>query len=90
MAKGTTLDPQRAQVAEACRRLAAEGLVIGTAGNVSARDGDLVAISPTGATLAELQPEQVTVVDLDGGVVGGALAPTSELDLHLGVSGRLA
>ena len=38
--------------------------------------------------LAELEPEQVTVVDLDGEVVGGELAPTSELDLHLGVYRR--
>jgi L-fuculose-phosphate aldolase len=79
---------EREQVAAASRRLAAEGLVIGTSGNVSARAEDLVAISPTGAVLAELEPEQVTVVDLDGGVVEGELAPTSELDLHLGVYRR--
>lgn len=78
----------REQVATHSRRLAAEGLVLGTAGNVSARDGDLVAITPTGARLAELRAEQVTVIDLDGAVVDGALAPTSELDLHLGVYRR--
>jgi L-fuculose-phosphate aldolase len=75
-------------VAAASRRLAAEGLVIGTAGNVSARAGDLIAISPTGAVLADLEPEQVTVIDMDGAVVDGDLAPTSELDLHLGVYRR--
>src|SRR5829696_5603194 len=78
----------REQVAAASRRLASEGLVIGTAGNVSARSGDHVAITPTGAELATLQPDQVTVVDLDGQVVDGRLAPTSELDLHLGVYRR--
>jgi L-fuculose-phosphate aldolase len=83
-----TLEPQRRQVATAARRLAAEGLVLGTAGNVSARTGDRVAISPTGATLASLQPEDVTVVDLAGEVVAGELEPTSELDLHLGVYRR--
>ena len=60
----------------------------GTAGNVSARAGELVAITPTGATLAGLEPEQVSVVDLDGAVVDGDLAPTSELGLHLGVYAR--
>ena len=70
------------------RRLAAEGLVLGTSGNVSARSGDQVAITPTGAVLAELEPEQVTVVDLDGRHVDGELAPTSEVELHLGVYGR--
>jgi L-fuculose-phosphate aldolase len=83
-----TLDAVREQVATTSRRLAAEGLVLGTAGNVSARSGDEVAITPTGAVLAELEPEQVSVVDLDGEQIDGDLAPTSELDLHLGVYRR--
>jgi L-fuculose-phosphate aldolase len=82
------LASERREVAAASRRLAAEGLVLGTAGNVSARAEELVAITPTGATLAELEPEQVPVVDLDGDVVDGRLEPTSELDLHLGVYRR--
>lgn len=79
---------EREAVAAACRRLAAEGLVIGTAGNVSMASGELVAISPTGAALAELDPEQVSVVDREGALVEGELEPTSELDLHLGVYQR--
>src|SRR5204862_8076666 len=82
------LEAERSDVAAACRRLAADGLLIGTAGNVSARAEDKVAITPTGAVLAELEPEMVTVVDADGRVVAGELAPTSELDLHLGVYRR--
>jgi L-fuculose-phosphate aldolase len=82
------LEEQREQVAAASRRLAAEGLTPGTAGNVSARHEDRVAISPTGAVLAELEARDVSVVDLDGNQVGGSLAPTSELDLHLGVYRR--
>jgi L-fuculose-phosphate aldolase len=78
----------REQVAAASRRLAQEGLVLGTAGNVSLRIGDRVAISPTGAQLARLEAEQVTIVDLAGGVLDGDLAPTSELDLHIGVHRR--
>jgi L-fuculose-phosphate aldolase len=82
------LESEREQVAAVSRRLAAEGLVLGTSGNVSARGGDEVAITPTGAVLAELEPEQVTVVDMAGEHVEGELAPTSELDLHLGVYRR--
>ena len=82
------MDDLREQVAGACRRLAAEGLVPGTAGNVSARRDDRVAITPTGAVLAELEPVEVAVVDLHGELVEGELAPTSELDLHLGVYRR--
>ncbi|WP_405875428.1 class II aldolase/adducin family protein [Streptomyces sp. NBC_00005] len=82
------LGQERAAVAGACRRLGAEGLLIGTAGNVSVRVGERVAITATGAVLAELAEDQVTVVDLDGKVVAGTLEPTSELDLHLGVYRR--
>jgi L-fuculose-phosphate aldolase len=83
-----TLDAAREAVAAAARRLAAEGLVLGTAGNVSARAGELVAVTPTGAVLAELDPEAVVVVDLDGQTVHGDYAPTSEIALHLGAYRR--
>lgn len=82
------LESERERVALAARRLADAGLVIGTAGNLSARTGELVAITPTGATLATLAAEQVAVVDLDGRQRDGELEPTSELDLHLGVYRR--
>jgi L-fuculose-phosphate aldolase len=82
------LEREREQVASAARRLAAAGLVAGTSGNVSARRDGHVAITPTGGVLAELDAAQVTVVDLDGRVVGGDLEPTSELDLHLSVYRR--
>jgi L-fuculose-phosphate aldolase len=83
-----TLDHERELIAAASRRLAAERLVLGTAGNLSARREDRVAITPSGAELATLEPTQVTVVDLDGRVVAGELVPSSELDLHLGVYRR--
>jgi L-fuculose-phosphate aldolase len=78
----------RERVAAASRRLAVEGLVLGTAGNVSAREDGLVAITPTGAALAGLAGADVAVVDAGGTQVAGELAPTSELDLHLGVYAR--
>lgn len=79
----------REAVAAASRKLAGHGLVLGTAGNVSARvDEKHFAISPTGASLEQLVADQVTVVDADGAVVAGDLAPTSELGLHLGVYER--
>jgi L-fuculose-phosphate aldolase len=78
----------REQVAAASRKLAAAGLVIGSGGNVSAREGHLVAVTGTGAVLDQITAEQVTIVDLDGHVVSGEHAPTSELELHLGVYRR--
>lgn len=75
----------REQVAAASRRLAAEGLLIGTAGNVSVRAGDRVAITGTGVVLAECTADDVTVVSLSGEVLEGDLVPSTELGLHLGV-----
>jgi L-fuculose-phosphate aldolase len=82
------LERERERVAAAARRLADAGLVIGTAGNVSARAGELVAITPTGAALETLSAEQVAVIDLDGEQRDGELEPTSELELHLGIYRR--
>src|SRR4051812_26583212 len=65
----------REQVAAASRRLAAEGLVLGTAGNISARAGEHVAITPTGAELASLAADDVTVVALNGALVAGPPPP---------------
>ncbi len=79
---------EREAVAQAARSLATAGLVAGTNGNVSVRTEGHIAISPTGGVLAELQAADVTVVDREGHVIDGRLAPTSELDLHLGVYAR--
>lgn len=82
------LEPERERVARAARCLAGEGLVLGTAGNVSERAGDLIAVTPGGAALASLDPGDVVIVDLEGNQLEGAGAPTSEIDLHVGVYRR--
>jgi len=82
------MDEIRGQIVAACHRLAHEGLVPGTAGNLSVRHGDLVALTATGVVLADATPDDVTVVDLSGEVVEGGLRPTSEAGLHLGVHRR--
>ncbi len=81
---------EREAVAAAARRLAADGLVRGTSGNLSVRTGDRIAVTPTGAVLAELQAADVCVVDRAGTLLDGPFAPTSELRLHLGVYDRYA
>jgi L-fuculose-phosphate aldolase len=79
------LPDEREAVAKASRHLAAEGLVTGTSGNISARGGDLVAVTPTGSDLSTVTAEMITVIDLDGKVIQGDLAPTSETPLHTGI-----
>jgi L-fuculose-phosphate aldolase len=75
----------RAGVAAACGQLAAAGLVVGTAGNVSARAGELIAVTPSGLDYTELTAELVGVHRLDGTAVEAPLRPSSELPLHLAV-----
>jgi L-fuculose-phosphate aldolase len=79
------LQQVREDVVRVCRELASSGLVVGTSGNVSARAGDLVAVSPSGVDYAELTAGLVGVHRLDGTPVEAALRPTSELPLHLGI-----
>jgi L-ribulose-5-phosphate 4-epimerase len=56
------------------------GLVVWTAGNVSARvpGVDLMVIKPSGVPYDELTPENMVVCDLDGAVVEGEHAPSSD------------
>jgi len=83
------LESEREQVAAACARMADEGLVAGTAGNVSVRAGDHVVVTPTGGVFGRMRAEEMPVVDLSGEQVDGQLAPTSELALHLALYERM-
>ncbi|MFF2064466.1 class II aldolase/adducin family protein [Streptomyces sp. NPDC058200] len=67
------------------RRTAAEGLVVGTSGNVSVRIGGLVLVTPSGVPYEQLAAEDPVAVGLDGRQLLGDLTPTSELPLHLAV-----
>ncbi|MFD4857482.1 class II aldolase/adducin family protein [Streptomyces atratus] len=72
-------------VVTTARRTAADGLVVGTSGNVSVRVGGTVLVTPSGVLYDRLRPEDAVGVDLEGNRVLGELAPTSELPLHLAV-----
>lgn len=76
-----------AELVATARRTASEGLVVGTSGNVSVRVGELILVTPSGVPYDRLGPGDVVAVDGEGNQVLGALAPTSELPLHLAVYG---
>lgn len=77
------LAEEREAMARGARALAADGLVTGKAGNLSVRSGDQVAVTASGVALGALTPREIAVIDMEGKPVYGALAPTSEVDLHL-------
>jgi L-fuculose-phosphate aldolase len=67
------------------RRLAPDGLAIGTAGNLSCRAGDVVAITPRGVGYEVIEPQHICLVSLDGDWIDAPLGPSSELPMHLAV-----
>ncbi|MEU8888410.1 class II aldolase/adducin family protein [Streptomyces sp. NPDC048442] len=70
---------------DTARRSVADGLVVGTSGNVSVRVGGLILVTPSGVPYHRLRPGDAVGVDLDGNQVLGDLAPTTELPMHLTV-----
>jgi L-ribulose-5-phosphate 4-epimerase len=74
----------RSSVAHLHAELMRHGLVVWTAGNVSARvpDEELFVIKPSGVSYDELTPEAMIVCDLDGNVVEGTHSPSSDTAAH--------
>ena len=79
------LEAERALIVHHAGLLRPDGLVVGTAGNLSVRAGDLVAITPTSVDYDELDPGLICVVGLDGELVEAERAASSELPMHLAV-----
>lgn len=79
------LENQRKLVADYGRKLITSGLTTGTGGNISVLDREtgLFAISPSGMDYFEIEPEDVTVLDLNGKIIDGVRKPSSELKMHL-------
>lgn len=71
-------------VCKANRDLGIEGGCVGTFGNLSGIDRarKVVCIKPSGVPFAELQPEQMVEVDLEGQVLKGG-KPSVDLPTHL-------
>ena len=72
------------ELIEAARELVAAGLVTGAGGNVSARDGDTLWVSPSGFSLEDARAEHYPAVSIASGeVTGGDYRPSSEVLMHL-------
>ena len=81
------LQAARAQLVSYSARLLDDGLAVGSAGNMSGRAGDTVAITPSGISYAEMRPEDVCLVTLDGAEPVGLAqeTPSSETPMHLAI-----
>lgn len=78
------IEQLRREVSDLHQELVRYGLVVWTAGNVSARvpGEDLMVIKPSGVPYEDLTPERMIVCDLDGRVVEGDYAPSSDTAAH--------
>jgi L-fuculose-phosphate aldolase len=77
------LEDERRELCEFGHRIVESGLVVGSSGNLSVRQGPLVAVTPTGVALDRMTPDDCVIVDLAGNVVEGIRAPSSETPMHI-------
>ena len=78
------MEEARNKIVEFGKRMSADGLTPGTAGNISIFDPDkgYMAISPSGIPYDRTKPEDVVIMDLEGNVIDGDRKPSSEHGLH--------
>jgi L-fuculose-phosphate aldolase len=70
----------------AARELVSAGLVTGAGGNVSAREGDSMWISPSGFSFADAEAQHYPRISISSGeILEGAQRPSSEVLMHLQV-----
>ncbi len=84
MSEARGMPALRDDIIQTCRRMIELGINQGTAGNVSVRSGDEFLITPSGIPYDEMTPDQIAVMDLDGGY-RGPCRPTTEWRIHRGV-----
>jgi L-fuculose-phosphate aldolase len=65
------------ELVQYARRLTADGLVVGTAGNISIRLGDEIVITPTSIPYERIERDDLCVLGVDG-----RRRPSSETPLH--------
>jgi L-fuculose-phosphate aldolase len=75
----------RAEVVAAAREMLRLGLVAGSSGNVSAREGDLIHITPAALPYGAMTEADIVTLDPEGAVVDGRREPSSERRVHLAV-----
>ena len=79
------LHAARAQLVSYSARLLDDGLAVGSAGNMSVRIGDRVAITPSGVSYTEMRPEDICLVGMDGAELQSSETPSSETPMHLAI-----
>ena len=77
-----TKSQARLHLAKLHQDLYKAGLVVWTGGNISQRVDDGFLIKPSGLSYDDLTPESMVLCDLDGNVLEGEYAPSSDTAAH--------
>lgn len=79
------LEKLKNDVFKANLELVRNGLVIHTWGNVSGKDfkSGLIVIKPSGMNYGSMKPDDMVVIDHDGGIVEGKHKPSTDAATHL-------
>ena len=77
----------RREIVESARRMNALGINRGTSGNISARCGERMLITPSAVPYDDMRPESIAAMPLDGerGAWTGPLKPSTEWRFHLDI-----
>lgn len=77
----------RQEIVAQCRRLAPLGINHGASGNISARFGPAMLITPSAVPYDEMKPDMLALMPLDGeyGAWRGRMKPSSEWRFHLDI-----
>jgi L-fuculose-phosphate aldolase len=78
----------RQQIVGVMRAMDQRGLNRGTSGNVSARFGEGLLVTPSGVVPEDLTAESVVLLDANGDAADGAPRPSSEWRMHAGLYAR--
>jgi L-fuculose-phosphate aldolase len=81
------LQAARTRLVSYSARLLDDGLAVGSAGNISIRCGDIVAITPSGIGYSDMRPGDICLVEPDGTQLDADTAetPSSETPMHLAI-----
>ena len=73
---------ERDSICRLAKSLFERGLTIGSSGNISVRLDDGWLMTPTGSSMGNLDPNEISKLDLDGNLISGKI-PTKESFLHI-------
>jgi ribulose-5-phosphate 4-epimerase/fuculose-1-phosphate aldolase len=73
---------ERDSICRLAKSLFERGLTIGSSGNISVRLDDGWLMTPTGSSMGNLDPNEISKLDLDGNLISGK-SPTKESFLHI-------